>query len=154
MGVPVFYLVVMGIVWVISAAVASGVAPEGRSGEFFILTLLFLGPLGVGFAAVAAPRGVMPEGRTRVLCPRCAAAQYIEDDDDEFDCWRCHQHAGFSYDEWGDASTKVASAKTTAVAKTTKVKCSKCQHTQQVPVSASTFQCENCDAKLKRAKTS
>ena len=38
--------------------------------------------------------------------------------------------------------------------KTTTVRCFKCQHTQQVPVSTSTFQCENCNAKLKRTKTS
>lgn len=37
---------------------------------------------------------------------------------------------------------------------TTKVRCVKCQHTQQVPISASTFQCEKCNAKLKRSKTS
>lgn len=37
---------------------------------------------------------------------------------------------------------------------TTKVRCFKCQHTQQVPISASTFQCEGCNAKLKRAKAS
>ncbi|GAB2993928.1 hypothetical protein [Mycobacterium bourgelatii] len=38
--------------------------------------------------------------------------------------------------------------------KTTKVRCAKCKHTQQVPISANTFQCTNCNAKLKRAKSS
>jgi hypothetical protein len=49
----VFYLVVVIIVWGVSAVVASFVAPEGRATEFGLLTLLFLDPLGVGFAAVA-----------------------------------------------------------------------------------------------------
>ena len=45
------YLIWIAVGWLISAIVASSEAPKGRGGEFFILTLLFLGPLGVGFAA-------------------------------------------------------------------------------------------------------
>jgi hypothetical protein len=166
------YIVVAIIVWVLSAIVASVAAPEGRAAEFFCLTLFFLGPLGVGFAAVAAPREIVVEGRRRVVCPRCAAAQYMVIRDCDFDCWRCHQRGAVDYRPVGGARVEVTSKpvaaphaadvvqKSTAaptvtpVGKTTTVKCSKCQHTQQVPVSASTFQCENCDAKLRRAKTS
>ena len=65
------------------------------------------------------------------------------------------QHGGGLSVE-GASTPKVAAAKATpAVTKTTtRVRCNKCQHTQQVPVSASTFQCEECGAKLTRAKKS
>jgi hypothetical protein len=43
-------------IWVVCAIVAAAVAPRGRRGEFFLSTLFFLGPLGVGFASVAQPR--------------------------------------------------------------------------------------------------
>ncbi|MGO9185842.1 hypothetical protein [Mycobacterium sp.] len=64
------------------------------------------------------------------------------------------QQGGLSVE--GASTPKVAAAKATpAVTKTTtRVRCNKCQHTQQVPVSASTFQCENCKANLKRANKS
>ena len=48
-GVPVI-LIVVG--WIAVAIVA----PAGRNGTFFIITLLFLGPLGLAAAAVAQPR--------------------------------------------------------------------------------------------------
>ena len=56
----------------------------------------------------------------------------------------------------GASTPKVAAAKATPSVKktTTRVRCSKCQHVQQVPLSASTFQCENCQANLKRANKS
>jgi Protein of unknown function (DUF4236) len=54
----------------------------------------------------------------------------------------------------GTFTARTAGPQTTPVAKTTKVRCCKCQHTQQVPVSASHFQCEKCNAKLTRTKTS
>jgi len=166
------YVVVLIFVWVVSAIVAAVAAPEGRAAEFFCLTLFFLGPLGVGFAAVAVPREIVVEGRRRVVCPRCAAAQYMVIRDRDFDCWRCHQRGAVDYRPVGGARVEVtskpvaapsaanvgqqttAAPKETPVGKTTTVKCSKCQHTQHVPVSASTFQCENCDARLKRSKTS
>jgi hypothetical protein len=90
----VSYIVTIILVWVICAAVASAVAPPGRQLEFFFLSLLIIGPLGVGFAAVAMPREpvtVMP-GRKRVVCPRCVAAQYIGNGVEVFTCWRCDQH--------------------------------------------------------------
>jgi hypothetical protein len=36
--------------------VAALVAPQGRRVTFFLLSLFFLGPFGVGFASVAPPR--------------------------------------------------------------------------------------------------
>jgi hypothetical protein len=88
----VVYVVALVIGWILSAAVASAVAPQGRGVEFFVLTLLFLGPVGVGFAAVAVPREIEMAGRTRTVCPRCAATQYIGTSVGEFECWRCDQH--------------------------------------------------------------
>ncbi|WP_156661571.1 hypothetical protein [Mycobacterium sp. 852002-51163_SCH5372311] len=62
------YVVWVLIVWIISALVASAEAPRGRAAEFFVITLLFLGPLGVGFAAIATPREAgTPDG---VATPR------------------------------------------------------------------------------------
>jgi ribosomal protein S27E len=166
----VSYIVIIFLVWVICAAVASAVAPRERQMEFFFLSLLILGPLGVGFAAVAMPREpvvVMP-GRKRVVCPRCVAAQYVGNGVDVFTCWRCDQHV--AVDDWGrvrnpsvgvaskpkiQAAAKPKATPTpTPAGKTTTVKCYKCQHTQRVPVSASTFQCEKCNAKLTRADKS
>jgi hypothetical protein len=40
--------------------------------------------------------------------------------------------------------------KTTPAEKTTTVRCFRCQHTQKVAVSASAFECEKCNTKLKR----
>jgi hypothetical protein len=38
--------------------------------------------------------------------------------------------------------------------KTAKVKCAKCEHIQEAPVTANTFQCEKCNTTLKRVKMS
>jgi hypothetical protein len=166
------------VAWLISAFVALSEAPRGRGGEFFLLTLFFLGPLGVGFAAVAQREPVVP-GRHRLACPRCTAEQYVEFGVYEFDCWRCHQDVEISYPTLGGPSVQPASkpssavlspaakttraettsnpkaaTKSTPAGKTTRVKCVKCQHTQKIPVSVTSFQCEECNAKLKRAKTS
>jgi hypothetical protein len=164
----VTYIVTIIFVWAVSAIVASAVAPRGRQAEFFVLSLLILGPLGVGFAAVAMPRETVIQGRRGIGCPRCAAVQYIGTGVDEFDCWRCDQR--IAVDDWGrlrspsnEAASKPevsagskpkAADRPTPTGKATKVKCAKCQHIQQVPVSASNFQCEKCSAKLTRTKTS
>jgi ribosomal protein S27E len=164
----VIYIVTLIVVWLISAAVAAGVAPRERRPEFFLLTLFFLGPLGVGFAAVAVPREPAPPGRWRIVCPRCVAPQYARMGAHEFDCWRCNQR--LRIDEWGRllgpsdgtasktavqaASKPNIAATSTPTGKTTKVRCTKCQHTQQVPVSTTNFQCEECNAKLTRKKIS
>ena len=164
----VTYIVTIIAIWVISALVAIAVAPRGRQAEFFALTLLILGPLGVGFAAVAVPREPEIPGRIRIVCPRCVAAQYVRTVVHEFDCWRCDQR--IAIDDWGrlrspsnEAAPKpeVAAAskpkgadRPTPTGKATNVKCAKCQHIQQVPASESSFQCEKCNAKLTRTKTS
>jgi Protein of unknown function (DUF4236) len=44
--------------------------------------------------------------------------------------------------------------KVTSAAKTTKVRCIKCQHIQEAPTNATTFRCGNCNANLKRATPS
>ena len=57
----------------------------------------------------------------------------------------------FAKQQSGTATTaKAVQPAKAVVEKTTKVRCHKCQHTQEVPRSASTFQCEECNAKLKR----
>ena len=155
------YIVTIILVWVISALVALGVAPRGRQAEFFALTLLILGPLGVGFAAVAVPRDPEIPGRIRIVCPRCVAAQYVGTGVREFGCWRCDQR--IAADDWGRPSVtsntatskpKAAADKPTPTGKTTNVKCLNCQHVQQAPISASNFNCEKCGTKLTRKKAS
>lgn len=79
------------VVWWTCAIGAAICAPKGRSVQFAIVTLLFLGPLGVGFAAAAArPRELRaPHGRHTVRCPRCDARQHVLTEDTNFECWRC-----------------------------------------------------------------
>jgi hypothetical protein len=145
-------------IWFICACAASIVAPRGRALSFFVITLLFLGPLGVGFAAIAVPRDTHVPGRLRFTCPRCVAETYVGEAADEFDCWRCHQRVTverrlFRGPLIQAASSNAEIAPNTAprvVEKTTTVKCVSCKHTQKVPVSAERFQCEICDTQLKR----
>lgn len=86
--VPVVAAVV--VVWWSCATAAAICAPPGRAVQFAVISLLFLGPLGVGFAAAAAPRDRgAPHGRHSIHCPRCDARQHVLDDDDTFECWRC-----------------------------------------------------------------
>ena len=80
------------ILWLLSAVVACVVAPRKRAAEFFFLTLLVLGPLGVGFASVAQPRDAVARGRIPLTCPRCAARHHVPKDDGQFYCWRCDEH--------------------------------------------------------------
>lgn len=44
---------VLLVAWILIAAIAAVVAPEGRKSVFFFCTLLLLGPLGVHAALVA-----------------------------------------------------------------------------------------------------
>lgn len=78
----------------------------------------------------------------------------------EFGCWRCDQR--IAVDDWGRPSVTSSAAASrpkaadtaTPTGKATKVKCFNCQHIQQVPAGASSFDCEKCSAKLTRTKTS
>ncbi|MEO3761222.1 hypothetical protein ABGB19_23455 [Mycobacterium sp. B14F4] len=93
------------VVWIISAVVASGIAPLKRQLEFFLLTVFFLGPLGVGFAAVAPDRYVQGvAGRLRYMCPRCGAPQYVDADKDKFECWQCDETAEIVSQRFGRTS--------------------------------------------------
>lgn len=47
---------VLVFLWVLIAAVAAVVAPYDRRLTFFLITLFFLGPIGIAAAAVAQPR--------------------------------------------------------------------------------------------------
>ena len=52
-----------------------------------------------------------------------------------------------------DADEPKAADTPTPTGKATKVRCFNCQHIQQVPVSASNFNCEKCGTKLTRTKS-
>ena len=88
----VLILAAVVVIWGVSALGAAICAPKGRGVQFAVVTLLFLGPLGVGFAAAAArPREWKAQhGRHTVRCPRCDARQHVLDDDNSFQCWQCH----------------------------------------------------------------
>jgi hypothetical protein len=92
LGIPVIVII---LVWLGMAALASAVAPADRRGIFFVLTL-FLGPVGVIAAAVAGSRGTSKvsaqppaPGRVRVTCPRCGAPSDLPVGSTTFECWRC-----------------------------------------------------------------
>lgn len=86
---PTFVFVVI-VVWVASLIVTARIAPEARVGTF-MLVALFLGPIAMGFAAIAPREAVLP-GRTLRTCIRCAAVQYTPNGESSFECWRCHEH--------------------------------------------------------------
>jgi DNA-directed RNA polymerase subunit RPC12/RpoP len=113
LGIGFLPFFVLLFVWLISAVVAAIIADHrGRSGGgFFFATFFFLGPLGPGFALLAArevngvpverlPRLQAPppekrsvaDGRRRFTCPRCGAENDIPDADTSYDCWRCEEH--------------------------------------------------------------
>lgn len=153
------YLGLIAFLWGICALIAAGVAPRGRQLEFFLLTALILGPLGVGFASVAPPPAVSLPGRLHFFCPRCAASNYAEVNDGEFDCWRCNQNIEIQPRRLGgpraSATTKAKPAAEVGTARkaNVSVRCSKCQHIQIVPASTTEYECVNCEAKLKRKNT-
>ncbi|MCV7198587.1 hypothetical protein [Mycobacterium angelicum] len=131
--------------WLLSAIVAAAVAPRGRETTFFFLTLVFLGPLGVGFAAVAAPREpdtAMP-GRAGLVCPRCAATQYIKAGAQSFDCWRCDQSVDIEYPRFGGPRVEAA-AKTKIPEGRRKFICPRCGAAQNVPENDSSYECWQC----------
>jgi DNA-directed RNA polymerase subunit RPC12/RpoP len=96
-----FMLFVLLIVWGVSAIVAGAIASD-RERSFFgfaVVTFFFLGPLGPGFALIAAPGWIeeptifeVAEGRRRFVCPRCCAENDIPKADASFNCWRCSEH--------------------------------------------------------------
>jgi ribosomal protein S27E len=53
-----------------------------------------------------------------------------------------------------NADEHKAADKPAPAGKATNVRCFKCQHIQQVPVSVSSYECEECGAKLTRKKNS
>jgi DNA-directed RNA polymerase subunit RPC12/RpoP len=109
LGLTLLPLIILFVVWLISAIVAAVIAEgRGRSAVAFgLVTFFFLGPLGPGFALLAGredngvPLGPQPaqpekrkvaEGRRRFICPRCGGENEILDADTSYDCWRCNEH--------------------------------------------------------------
>jgi hypothetical protein len=89
----VFYWFVCGIV-----AGAIAVDRDRSFWGFFFLTFLFLGPLGIAVALLAAPLSPTTQtrpiaaGRRRFTGPRCGAENDIPENDTSYDCWRCSEH--------------------------------------------------------------
>jgi len=95
-------LIILFLVWFISALVAGAIAYVRERGfwGFFLATFFFLGPLGVGFALLAThgemdqrppakPKRPVADGRQRFTCPRCGAESDIPNADTSYECWQC-----------------------------------------------------------------
>jgi Uncharacterised protein family UPF0547 len=87
--------------------------------------------------AVEGPVSVQANTRK---CPDCAETILV-------DAKVC-KHCGYRF-----GSREPDVPQNHAPGKTSKVKCHHCQHVQAVPLNQSTFQCEQCDTKLRRRTT-
>jgi DNA-directed RNA polymerase subunit RPC12/RpoP len=99
LGLPVILVILL---WLVLPVVAAVIAPADRRGTFFLITLLFLGPLGVVAAAVAQPRTPLyvqlatrepAPGRMRIVCARCGAESDLPAASTTFECWQCPHRA-------------------------------------------------------------
>lgn len=121
------YFAVLFWVWIISAVVAGVIASnrERSFPGFFIVTLIFLGPLGPGFALVAM------HGRIeRVQLADIAA------------------RAAYPY---ANPPSPIAAPKAPKL-ETQQISCFKCGHKQKVLSNERTFTCGQCGTKLSRKK--
>jgi hypothetical protein len=93
---PLFLLFFWLLVFGISGGVASVVAPQPRRLEFFILTFFFLGPLGVGFAAIAPSRPPNVDNALIFACKTCGVAQNVPHSVDDPVCYSCKSQFHFA----------------------------------------------------------
>lgn len=92
-------------------------------------------------SAQASKIPVATPAPTKKKCPDCAETILA-------DAKVC-KHCGYRFSA-GAPPKPVAGKQEPAPEKSTKVKCNHCQHVQTVPVTQSTFTCEECNTKLKR----
>ena len=103
-----------------------------------------------------------PRTSTNVGCPNCQHVQAVPLSQPKYVCEQCKAHlmrrtqpdtrnttALSSVGLGGTAPQSTPGAPNTPQ-KSTKVRCTKCQHVQAVPLSEETFECAECGAKLKR----
>ncbi len=62
-NMPLFLALFAVAVWIVIALVAAAVAPDDRRITFFLITLFFLGPIGIAAASIAQPRTVPTSAR-------------------------------------------------------------------------------------------
>jgi hypothetical protein len=72
--------------------IAMTVAPPSHRLRWFLLTLFFLGPLGIGFAAIAPVETPAVKGTWQFRCERCGTLQNVPHDTKTADCWRCDEN--------------------------------------------------------------
>jgi hypothetical protein len=90
LGNVVIALLVWILVFGFLGAIAAIVAPPRRRLRFFVLTFCFLGPLGIGFAAVAPPVPLPKVDESwEFQCDRCSAWQNVGWGEKTAECWRC-----------------------------------------------------------------
>ena len=77
------------VVYGICGAVAAFVSPPPDRLRWFLLTFFFLGPLGVGFAAVAPAYLRKRSDAWQYACERCGEFQNVSHGTKSADCWRC-----------------------------------------------------------------
>jgi hypothetical protein len=132
-----------GIITLLISRKKNGPSPFGS----FLLGLL-LGPIGIIIALLEKPQlPKAPKGMRAVECPRCRAVQNVPDGQRVYECWQCKS----AQELWG-APVSVAAdpGQQPPAVLASKIRCHTCEHVQSVPVSKSTFVCEQCGAKLKR----
>ena len=132
-------------------AAAIGQAKKLPIGQSFALGAL-LGIIGLIIVICQKP-GLppAPPGMRAVKCRRCNTAQNIPEAQRVFECWQCKS----TYELWGvppESQTKAAvpTMPKPHAATTKNVRCNACQHVQAVPITQSTFPCEECGTRLKR----
>jgi hypothetical protein len=149
-GLIVFWLICGGIAAAIGSAKNRGALAWFIYGALFAPSVLI-----VAFLPKLPPKP--PPGLRSVTCPRCNAVQNIPQGQTAFECWQCklvNDVAGAGYVA-GASTPKVAAKATAATTEASSiVRCHICQHTQREPLSASSFQCGNCKANLKRQNKS
>lgn len=148
LGTLIVFMLIFGAI-----AAAIGQRKNLPTGSSFALGAL-LGLIGVVIVICQRP-GLpqAPPGMQAVKCPRCNAQQNIPTGAATFECWQCKYVAPMRIGENASPAKQQLSAhkSTTSTGKSTKVRCHRCQHVQTVPITLSTFVCEQCNAKLRRA---
>ena len=83
------FLLLWIVVFGICGAVAAFVGPPPDRIRWFVLTVFFLGPVGVGFAAVAPAHLRKQSDAWQYACERCGEFQNVAHGTKSADCWRC-----------------------------------------------------------------
>jgi hypothetical protein len=143
----------LAVICLVFGGIAAGIGQAKKLpiGESFALGA-FLSIIGIIIVICQKP-GLpqAPPGMRALKCARCNTVQNIPEAQRVFECWQCK----CTYELWGvppeaQANPAVPTMPKPYAATTKNVRCHACQHVQAVPVTQSTFICEECGTSLKR----